>query len=311
MPTKILTSTSFNQQGNLHYYHLPKGLLHIELYQLADGNQIIDSKVITIPDSQHRYYLTYHANSFSSDKLDIEFSPKGFLKSIKTQIKDETTAFAQKLADSVSEGVGMVAGVGFRGVERRTLFSATFDPFDESALKRINYQLEKLGYELEIEPLGYVLSEKPKSEKAAKKKSFGVYCRPIETFELVLRSGEQERRDLITLPHPELIHFIEIPNARFVQNIFEMNFDDNGYPINIHIEKPSQAMALVSLPINILKAIFEIPSKIFSFRINYDNQKLNYRKEQLRLEEALDKQEEELKNLSKEVGKLTSDNQNN
>ncbi len=308
MPNKILTSTLSVQEGNLHYYHLPKGLLQIELIQLADGNQIIDSKVITIPDPKHRYYLTYHANAFSSDVLDIEFTQKGFLKSIKTKIKDESLQIAQEVANSVKEGVGVVAGVGYRGLEgRKTLFAATFDPFDELALKRTNYNLERHGYQLDIQSIGYISD--PESESGDKfpipsPKKIGVYCRPVETFELILKSGELEQRDLITLPHPHLVHFIEIPNARFVQNTFVMNFDENGYPNSIHLEKPSQALALVKVPVNILKAILEIPAKIFSFRFNYDNQGSNSTKDKAIIQETLDKQNQQISQINQNISQI-------
>ena len=70
-----------------------------------------------------------------------------------------------------------------------------------------------------------------------------------------------------------MLEFIEIPTASFVKTEFEITFSNEGYPTYIHINKPSSALALIQVPLSIIRSIVEIPAPLFQFRINMNNMK--------------------------------------
>ena len=282
MPRKIITSTLSPESANFHCYHLPKGMLILSLFQhKTQGLEPfeIELKASHIPDPEHRYYLNYHKNPYTNDKIEIEFSKDGYLKKISSTIEDKTAEIVEKIISLGEETAKVVTGL--RGEAKVLVYEICFDPFSETDLSRVNRDLEAMntGFRLSIQTLknsGDIPDEKSNSEtigNVGEKRDEGIYCRPMETFEVLVSKGEVERRKLLRLPHPTLIHFIEIQSARFVSTSFNLAFDDQGYPLNIQVSKPSQALAVIEIPIKILQAIIGIPAKLFQLRVNINNEK--------------------------------------
>ncbi|RMG28431.1 MAG: hypothetical protein D6730_05575 [Bacteroidetes bacterium] len=312
MARKILTSTSYPAGSNFHYYHLPKGMLKVTVMEipLAGGrkNYDISATEVMIPDPQQRYFFRYHANAFSNDKIDIQFSKEGFLKRIDTTMEDKTGAVVDAIVDTVAEVAKAVTGLRSVG-EPVKLFEEIIDPFDEATMSRINGMLAQVGngFTLGLEPLvatqasGESSSLESGPETPTGANLFGVYCRPVEPYQFIVRSGNVEQRQLVMLPHHEVVHFVEIPYARFVTNKFTMEFNDTGYPISIHVEKPSQALAIIEMPLRVIKAILDIPAQIFQFRINYNNQRLQSVKSEQALQQALQQREAQNRQLQQQA----------
>ena len=271
MSRRILTSSRSPQEGNLHYYHLPKGMLLVKVSRSSQGAHNIDATATHMPDPDRRYFFQYHVNPYTHDVIDIEFTKEGYLKKIDTAIEDKTVDIITKVAELAEEAAKTTA---LRDVGGMVVYEATIDPFDPEAMARVNRDFESLniGYTLDITPMRRNEDTVAIFEAEAAE-SLGVYCRPMEPFEIIVRKGQAERRKIVKLPHPDIIHFIQIPSARFVNNKFLMEFDEAGYPFHIHVEKPSPALAVMEIPIRIAKAILEIPAKIFQFRINLNNEK--------------------------------------
>lgn len=303
MARKILTSSLSAAGSNFHYYQLPKGMLKVSVIQNAQGQSRIEAQELIIPDPAHRHYFQYHANAFSDDRIDIKFTPQGFLKRIDTTMEDKTAAVVEAVVDTVAEVVKGAVGLKSVGQDQ-TIFEETIDPFDETTMARINGVMKDLGvnFELSIQSLGGLETEEV-FEKEVGENKFGIFCRSIEPYEFIVRLGKQERRQLVMLPHHKITHFVEIPYARFVANKFTMEFNDTGYPMSIHVEKPSQALAAIEMPLRIIKAILDIPAQIFKFRIDYNSQQLGSLQSEESLKAAIRQREENEKRLLEEAAK--------
>ena len=293
MATHPLTSTANPIQGNFLYYYLPKGIIHLEIITSSEG-VAVSSKLEMVADPDHRYFLKYSGNAFSSDAIDIEFTENGFLRKVGTTIEDQTVKVAEKVIELAETAAQLGAGPTTRslGPEKQPVkvFSGPVDPFDEEEMASVNKILGEHGFKVALEPLG----KKKREEGVDAEKTqgrFGIFCRPKETFKWVVSVGDESQVELLTMPNGNMLHFIEIPNASFAKNSFEISFDDFGYPVKIHLEKPSQALAIIEVPIKILQSIISIPSKLFSFRVNYNNEKKKALQEELAFEEFRQKYE--------------------
>ena len=76
---------------------------------------------------------------------------------------------------------------------------------------------------------------------------------------------------------------------------FQIKFNGLGYPTFINIKKPSTALAIIQLPLTIIRSIIELPTKLIQLRVNMDSSKANEIQSQINLRkiqeqyEALDK----------------------
>lgn len=310
MARKILTSTASPANSNFHYYHLPKGMIKVSVTRTQQpGGRLVHNIVAAetvIPDPAHRYFFTYHANAFSDDRIDIQFSKDGFLKRIDTTMEDKTGAIVEAVVDAVAEVAK--GAVGLRSLEGKEeqLFEETIDPFDEAAMRRLNDVMQAIGagFEVALKPLHQAEETAAASEAVDPEianRRFGVFCRPLEPYEFIVKLGDQERRQLLMLPHHQTVHFVEIPYANFVTNKFTMEFNEKGYPLSIHVEKPSQALAIIELPLRVLKAILEIPAQLFQFRINYNNQRVQTLQSEQTLQAAIQQKEANEQRLREEL----------
>ncbi|GEM_PF-2386745 len=309
MARKILTSSMTPAGSNFHYYQIPKGMLKVTIKETpaSSGQFEVKAEKHIIPDPDNRQFLQYHANAFSDDKIDIQFTTEGFLKRIDTTMEDKTGAVVEAVVDTVAQVVKGAVGLRSLDGQERIWFEETIDPFNEATMERVNAITQKIGpgFELSVKSLATQPSSREAEPPAAGEElaasRFGIFCRPIEPYEFIIKSGTLEQRQLVMLPHHEVMHFVEIPYARFVSNKFTMEFNDTAYPTSIHVEKPSQAQALIEIPLRIIKAIMEIPASIFRFRIDYNTQKLGSLQSEESFKAALRQREENEARLREEA----------
>jgi len=308
MARLILTSTNDPKEGNLHYYHLPKGLLKLTLTKrLFEGREIFEVDVASthIPDPDHRYYLQYHANPYTQDDLDIEYYQTGFLKKVSFKVEDKSLEIIDKLVSTGEEVTKAI--VGTRGVEKEgdKIYEAVIDPFEQETMKRINKELDLLetGIAVSIVPMRKK-DQTTKQYAPPENQNRGIYCRPLEPYEFVARAGGMEQRQIVYLPHPDILHFIHLPTNRFVANSFLIEFNENGYPIHINLVKPSQALQIMDIPLKILRAIVRIPGELLKLRIDYQSSKEELIETEMKLTKSLLELEEKQRVLDEKINEV-------
>lgn len=270
MARNILASTRSLKEGNLYGYSLPKGLVALKIMQVGQVYQLKTTGVTLQPDPKHQYFFKYQPSAFTDDDITLEFSAQGYLKKICTIIDDQTDELINKVADFGTNLAETLAGVSTRSLEERVIAEVEVNPFDEKAMGQLNAYLKQTDQSLELTArmLG---DEEPASEVATQSSKSGVYFKPHGTCELTLSSKAGEFSAEVRIPHPHQLGFVAIPQAAWVKTTFTMTFDEAGVPSKIEVKKPSSAMALIEVPINILKAIVSIPSQLIQLRVNLQN----------------------------------------
>lgn len=279
MARNIFGSTKVASQGNLYHYYLPKGIVNLQITHSPTGFsvELASPSVDLLPDPDHNYFLRYTPNAFTHDEIQVSFSPQGFLKHVKTSIEDQRGEFISKVTDLASSIAQVaVAPVSTRSVDTIILHSGPFDPFNEAEVKELQAKMKEVdkSSSFEIKELGAAEQGSQDGGQSAEG-GLGIYYRPLSTFSMTLNGSKGNSRTLLRLPHPQRVHFIEIPIASWVKTEFEIQFEEGGYPSNIHISKPSTALAMIQVPINIVAAILRLPGELFKFRIDLNSAKQN------------------------------------
>jgi hypothetical protein len=281
----FLSSRVSAQDGNLHYYHLPKGMVKLSVMQRTSGNQVSYKlqapEVSIVPDPAHRYYFQYQPGFFSHDVINLGFSPEGFLKSVHTTIEDQRGDVVRKVIELGSAAAEAVVAGGAsrtRGLQAEEgaeilVFEGTYDVLDHEILSSINADLANLPGKPQLSVEGKQAERPGIDPSAHQKRGPGVFCKSRSPYTLTLNSGPYKDTHQLSLPDPDTVHYISIPNPGWVKTNFHLEFDEQGFPLSIAIDKPSSGLAILSLPLDLLKAIIELPAKLFQLRINLNNER--------------------------------------
>lgn len=289
--TNILISSKSDLGSNINCYFLPKALVQLKVYraeQLVNGQRKyafrFEHKITQTADTRHRYYLSYTPSAWTDDQVSVEFTPEGFLRRVQTVTEDKTGDILDKIAELGKQIAQVVTGIPEfvdRGVAPEVLvYEVTFDPFIAKELEQINTELESL--KSPASPNFYPaveirLIEENENGGMGKLVSntetgYGIFAKPMAAAELTFKAGRGMERHYITLPHPYKVHLVEITRPRFIKYSFAMDFE-NGFPKSINIQRPSQLLALMNIPVRFLSTLFSIPSKLLPFNVNLDNTK--------------------------------------
>lgn len=266
MPNYIIASSPQAQGGNLHCYHLPKGMLNIQLGKFQIDGETLYEFLVTphiIPDPAHRYFIRYKKNIWANDLISIQFSNNGFLSSIsRTEPESSQPALNQTTNN----------GQPSSQLQHMPVFETTFDPFEEDILAALNHEFGQLedGMKLEIV---YDKGDAPVSPPDLGASSggllyCGVLCRVPTVLHIKLSYRDRELHRMVKVPHPDWLHLVEIPPQISSAGDFHMQFDEWGYPTSIQISKASLWAKLTDAPLTLAKKIMEIPGQIFRLRID-------------------------------------------
>jgi hypothetical protein len=119
----------------------------------------------------------------------------------------------------------------------------------------------------------------------------GLLTRPLKKVVITADANiRQSRKSIvgtyeISIPDSEILLNVPVRRTAFVKKIHTPKFQQ-GFLTENFINKPSEAEGAISIPINILKAIFSIPAQLLSFRIFHHQQETALLKAKLELEKA-------------------------
>jgi hypothetical protein len=287
--SSIITSSKNPAGSNFNCYFLPKALVKLKVFRATrtvNGETRysfrFEHEVIHTTDTQHRYYLQYHPSAWTDDTVSVEFTPEGFLSRVHTVTEDQTGAVLEKLAELGKKIAETVAGlpdfVDRDMVIEKLIYEVTFDPTHSAQVEMINVDLEKWKSPAKVrfdwinEGGGGIGIETKSFGSSEKTEVSGIFCRPLAAGELSFYTESKAERHYLMIPDTRKVHYVEILRPRWIKFAFSMEFD-KGFPKSISVQRPSQALAIVNIPIRILSAIFSIPSKLLPFNINLDNTK--------------------------------------
>lgn len=284
-------------------YHLPKGL--ITLTASSDGARTtLDPDTIgvsLVPDRRYNLCLDYLNSPTSDDMLVVRRTPGDLLEYVTSDVTDRTPQIAQKLIVAASNFAiaAMREGAGKGGrVERLDL---AFDPFDRKEMAAAKTALRHFGFCLYIEGHSFSratknvegwcdakdlppyddpaldIAEQPLDPYAA---SSNILYRANQSFRVVIMRREDPGAGRwalyvaknLEMPNLSPIFGVGVERALFANRKTTLTFD-SGVLTGVSIDKKSELLGFVSIPLVLAQAIVDVPARIIQLRISDANKR--------------------------------------
>lgn len=280
-------------------YYLPKGLIHVKVKRETGNTKrlaIEYAKVEIIPDGDYGYTLQYQSSSMSDDKVLVETTSTGLLKEITFTADERSDEFIVKFAEVGKEIFKALTftphGIVQEGVIYETVYDCLFDPFNPEELERVNKAVKDINSNFEIK----FPASNEKAAMYSDCNANNVCFRTESLYPLIFEENNKEiQRVYIQLPDRTRIGNIAVTRAAFVNKVTKLTFN-SGVLTKLDITKPSETIAAIQIPIDIVKSIVSIPGEIFKLRLDYSTaskQVLDAQKNELQAKQDLiDKQRE-------------------
>jgi hypothetical protein len=261
-------------------YRLPKALLPVKLQRSRSGTDaaptIVYAVEIGLPrylgDTQHTYVLDYKTSPLASDEFTVKVHPQErVLTSIKMTTDDKTGEIIVKIAETVAafEESPAVSTA-------ETLLDIEIDPSDNADITFAANALKNLSggvvstFEIPNQQLSTSLKDSELDKKGCRSVSGICYRLPVKYY---VRFGFNDGRVFsrsISLPNAGPIVPLNLSRAVFVEKVHEISLTD-GSPAEMKLKKPSEGLEIVSLPLEIAKAILQAPAEILQLKINQND----------------------------------------
>lgn len=248
------------------YYFLPKADLHVQLKRAGNGVQLayLDDMHL-VPDESQLYVLNYNPSPLSDDSVDVQLGTNGLLQKIESSAEDKTGAIILKLVEAGKEAFKAAALVGGVGIGEGDFIFAPED------VEHVNQEVANLsrGASLRIE----ISPPVPQGAVSGVQECEGGVCfRPLVAHRVsFVANGVPVESHVILIPNGAPILSLPIRRAAFVKKVTNITFED-GILKEVHLEKPSEALGFMDIPVGIAKAISSVPGELLQLKVDYVKQ---------------------------------------
>ncbi|PSL27457.1 hypothetical protein [Dyadobacter jiangsuensis] len=302
---KILTSRLASDHGEdqaHHHYYLPSAEMKlqvgvvIQVTKRKSDNKILSAQLMEmnceasmaiVADSTNLLLIDYHPDIFSVDQIKIATNQGGLVENVEVQTDDRIgtivrsgLAGAEKpnlteAANRATAMSGLVANhdeVIVDYVQFQRQFSISSDEIYNAKIQRPwKIKLDSLQVDASFE----LANQAPLKRLAIKADVNypGIMTRPLKSacWELMRpdlsgRTATKQAQIAGYVPDISRVVTVPIERKRFIKHTGMPKFS-NGMLVENAISKASEVEGFISIPVNILKAIFAIPSQLLHFRI--------------------------------------------
>ena len=154
----VIQSSARNQpEPNAIGYYLPKGLIHLLVGPKAGTPDYeITLSVISVPDTEYLYTLTYLPKPTADDNINIQLGPNGLLKTITTTTIDKMPEIVQKIAalvpTALKQSIPATQASKLQLTKTIKNIDVIFDPDSDLEKRKKNLE-DDAGVKLDVTPL--------------------------------------------------------------------------------------------------------------------------------------------------------------
>jgi hypothetical protein len=220
-----------------------------------------------VPDPNLQFILNYKALATSEDDVKVTIGANGLLSKIVVTSEDKSGAIILKLID-IGKEVAKMGVIFSEGPQ--VVYDATFDPFDLQARTRVMDALATYNCSYKLTRISGNSVDVARSISTSETGSptSGVAFRPVFAYNLTLiNDGRSASVQTVLLPNEAQVMTIPITRAAFVKKVTTVAFD-HGLLTEVDINKPSEMLAFMDIPLAIAKAIVDVPAELVQLKIN-------------------------------------------
>jgi hypothetical protein len=278
----IRCPSAHTEPGLQGAYSLPRTVFDVDVNGDKDGEQIAVKRSIQA-DPRACLQYRFEPSALSDDVLEVHTDELGLLTTVASDTKDQSGNIAVKIAEAVF--IGLTKGADLPSladfpegpIKGKVAFKASYDPLAVSETAPVRRALRKVGQGYcilvgEETALGAgpcdsasprpIASSQIAAIEYAYRQPAVFYRRPVNMPVHVYRRDAKSWSALFIGNVPifdqnELFE-IKIDRYAFVQGKTTINFQ-NGSLTGLKLEKPSEALAIASIPVQIMRIAFAIP----------------------------------------------------
>jgi hypothetical protein len=269
-------------------------LVRVRLSDDDGALQVQLDQPISIADPANTYLLRYQPSSLSDDTVEIDLDPStGLLTQINLTAADRTDDIIIEIAKSAA-----LIFEATTEAEGRQIFSRLFDPSDETATQELVEDMNRVAIEdaavqrkskcpaagtttcdryasvaAGLTPITLTIAEPPPYPAPVADCSIGVCYRLAMPYRFRVEFGGSgysvEEVQSLTNAMPPIP--IDLARASFVTKVTTIDFAA-GQLDKVHVDKPSEALELASLPIRVVSAFLGTLAEIIQLRVNVGTQ---------------------------------------
>ena len=255
-------------------YNLPRVLFNVTIERKVVDGAAQDTMTVgepaVVPDPEHRYRLYYDRSAFASDSMLFETGVSGLLTTINATSEDETGDLVVKLGELAAQVARIAAAARAPAPPPPTPFkiSKLVDPANDGDRNELDGWLSKRGLDFDVVPLGWDRAKIASEREALKKPPpRGVLFRPVLPYKISLSSSGQTISEVVAFaPQEAPVLGIRLERFRFVRATNKLAFNQ-GLLTKFEIEKPSEALGFIQIPIDVAKAIVDIPGQLLQMKV--------------------------------------------
>lgn len=265
-----------------------------------------------IADTNTYFKATYVPSVFSNDDIKLTVSSAGFLEGVNLTAEDKIGSIVSQfteapkaiLGSSPSTSLGVLAGTTVTTETKE--FTNNFIVFakeirDQKASRTWIINIDGIAEQPAIIDASFdlVFASIPAPLPLSKQTIYGgVVSRPMNTIDIsITRKVIPDPNAAVAVQPVPVKYWVTIPDeskivtapirrSPGVKKTYGLKFT-NGLLTEGTISKPSEMESLVSIPVNIAKAIVSIPAQLFSFRLESIKRQTTLETEQQALTKAL------------------------
>lgn len=260
-----------------NYYFLPRGRVRVVGEPQNEGGYKITISRFNVPDVGSRYFLKQNFNAFFDDHTVLEVDDQGLLATVNVTSEDKTSEIIDKVTETVISVAKIAANVS-GGLAPRSAamgadaepfvpkpFNCTFDPLKPAEVRAAQAGVDNAGFALTVGNGGdSPAAAGPVREKLSRD---GVYHRPPRLVHVTITAGKAAgtavlERTTVRVPDPDQIAVLSLSRPFLVKKTTNLEFAAGDLK-KVDFSKPSEALALVSIPASVAAKVAEaIPSII-------------------------------------------------
>jgi hypothetical protein len=261
-------------------YTLPKAIVTVVVHEDGDRVFLKGDNIKYVPDPDQVFAVNYNPSVFASDDVQIEVDKFGYL----AKVSVTTDVVADDIIINVAKAVAAFPAATLP--PGNAIATVSFDPTNTLDLDAANRHLSSIKKNLKIRLHPAASKAGPNAVAAITRRSYtGIAYRPLTPLVLeLLRDEVVEDQITVLVPNASRIMTIPISRSGFVERVSAVEFE-SGVIAKIALKKPSEALAFVSIPIEVAKAIISVPAELIQLRVGATNaEKELYEAEKARME---------------------------
>jgi hypothetical protein len=253
------------------------------------------------PDPDQCYVLNYRPNISYDDTVNVSLTDNSLLNSVQITSQSQIGPIIMRMVDIAKEAIKLSIPLpGGRAMPPTVIpFDVTIDPKDilpdsfvypdgkniiekELKLPAKSLRLTRIGPE--DSPLkNKAILDKPKDSRT-------ICYRPLWPYKFTFKiDGSFNVTKTVYLPNREPVIAIDIARPAFTQAVTNLTFK-NGILTVVHLQRQSELLAGLEIPLDVLKAIAGIPAEMLQLKVNYGTnyiQDLNNQIQEIKLKQQL------------------------